>query len=106
MTGLQDVAEIYAPAIIAAVRHEYPNGPRHTMTGPDDQVIPHDAHPAFYGCFDWHSAVEMHWALAVLVRALPDAAFVADARRVLGQHLTPENLATETAYFDASPSWA
>lgn len=105
MTGLLDVADLYAPAIIAAVRREYPNGPRHTMSGPDDQITPRGAHPAFYGCYDWHSAVEMHWALAVLVRTFPDAAFVAGARAVLAEHLTADNLRTETAYVAAAPSW-
>jgi hypothetical protein len=105
VNALPEVAEIYAPAIIAAVRREYPNGPRHTMTGPDDLITPRGSHPAFYGCFDWHSAVEMHWALAVLVRTFPDAPFAPDARAVLHEHLTAENLRAEAAYLETAPSW-
>jgi HEPN domain-containing protein len=33
------------------------------ILGPEDRPTPREAHPAFYGCFDWHSSVEMHWVL-------------------------------------------
>jgi hypothetical protein len=60
---------------------------------------PKDAHPAFYGCFDWHSAVHGHWAMlrAVdVVEGLPERdAIVA----TLGRHLTKENLAKELVFF-------
>lgn len=46
---------------------------RHTMLGPDDIPLPHEVHPAFDGCFDWHSAIEMHWALVRMLRLSPDS---------------------------------
>ena len=97
MTSLAELAPEFAHTIVEAVRREYPNVPRHVMTGPDDTATPRQLHPAFYGCFDWHSAVEMHWALVVL---LPDLAEPVRARaeRVLDEHLTEENLAVEAAY--------
>ncbi|MDT4899857.1 MAG: hypothetical protein QOJ78_787, partial [Pseudonocardiales bacterium] len=63
LPGLRDVAATYARTIVGAVRQEYPNALRHVMRDDDDRPRPREAHPAFYGCFDWHSAVEMHWAL-------------------------------------------
>ena len=37
-----------------------------------DARRPRDLHPAFYGSFDWHSCVHMHWLLARVRRLLPD----------------------------------
>jgi hypothetical protein len=97
MTSLAELAPGFAHTIAEAVRREYPNAPRHVMRGPDDTATPRQLHPAFYGCFDWHSAVEMHWALVVLLPDL-DEPVRAQAERVLDEHLTEENLAVEAAY--------
>src|SRR5438128_1112542 len=56
-------------------------------------------HPAFYGSYDWHSAVHMHWALMRILRLYPlsrEAAAIADAFEV---HLTAQAIETELAYF-------
>jgi hypothetical protein len=63
-----------------------------------DAKPPHELTPAFYGCYDWHSAVHGHWLLARLVRAFPDAPFAAAARAALDRSLTAPNLAREAAY--------
>lgn len=104
MTALAELAGGLADTIIAAVRREYPNAPRHVLTGPDDLATPSQLHPAFYGCFDWHSAVEMHWALVVLLPELgPDQ--TAAAERVLDEHLSEQRLAVEAAYLLAHPGF-
>jgi len=103
-SDLDQLAARYAGPITDAVRKEYPNSPRHTMNGPDDLAPPRQLHPAFYGCFDWHSAVEMHWALVRLLRLAPQATPPSVAE-VLDEHLTPANLAVETAYFDDHRTW-
>src|SRR5215813_7307518 len=91
--ALRDVADRYAATIVQAVRREYPNDLRHPMTGPEDRPTPREIHPAFYGCFDWHSAVEMHWALVRLLHTVPDAFDTAAARAVLNAHLRPAAIA-------------
>jgi hypothetical protein len=103
--ALRDVAAGYATTIVEAVRREYPNDLRHLMTGPDDRPTPREIHPAFYGCFDWHSCVEMHWALVRLLRLTPDALPAEAVRAVLDEHLTAEALATEAAYFADHPGF-
>jgi Protein of unknown function (DUF2891) len=70
------------------------------MSGPDDRPLPHEIHPSFYGCYDWHSAVEMHWALVRLLRTQPDTARAAQIRAVLDEHLTAERIAVEASYFE------
>ena len=93
------------PTIVEALRREYPNGLHHVMHDADDRPTPRAVHPAFYGCFDWHSAVEMHWALAVLLRRLPGLDVAAQARAVLDEHLTAANLQAEAGYLRANPGF-
>lgn len=66
---LELLARDFAAVMLGGVRREYPNDLRHPMSGPDDRPLPHELHSAFYGCYDWHSAVEMHWALLRLLRS-------------------------------------
>jgi hypothetical protein len=102
---LRDISGRYAATIVRAVRQEYPNDLGHPMTGPHDRPTPGEIHPAFYGCFDWHSCVEMHWALVRLLRLTPDAPLSGDVRAVLDEHLTAEALATEAGYFVDHPGF-
>lgn len=90
----------YARVAIDNARREYPNDLRHLARGPDDRLgTPHTEHPAFFGSFDWHSCVEMHWLLVRLLRVVPGAFPAAEARDLLGAHLTADRIAGEVAYF-------
>lgn len=100
---LREHAAGFADTILGCVAREYPNDLHHRMTGPDDRPLPHELHPSFYGCFDWHSAVEMHWALVRLLRTVPEAVTVVDARAVLNEHLAAAPLATEASYLAEHP---
>jgi hypothetical protein len=64
----------------------------------EDVLPPRELTPAFYGCFDWHSAVHGHWLLARLIRTFPEADFAGPARAALARSLTPANLEAEVAY--------
>lgn len=101
---LDQLAETYARAIADAVRQEYPNSPRNSLNSAADLKTPSELHPAFYGCFDWHSAVEMHWALVRLLRTVPQSV-PAEVVSVIDEHLTADKLAVETAYFDGNTNW-
>ncbi|GAB4403370.1 MAG: DUF2891 domain-containing protein [Anaerolineales bacterium] len=101
--ALAQVASTYAESIIASIQQEYPNQMQHMMTGPDDRPTPRVAHPAFYGCFDWHSSVEMHWVLIRLLRLVPETFDTAKAMKVLNAHLTQDALAHEVAYLRSRP---
>jgi hypothetical protein len=56
-------------------------------------------HPAFYGCFDWHSAVHGHWSLVYLLKTSPDLDRKEDVIRMLNENITAENIRTEVDYF-------
>lgn len=93
-------AERFAAMALACVHREYPSKLAHVLAGPDDVASPRALTPAFYGCFDWHSAVHGHWLLARLARRLPEAPLAAKAREALAQSLTPEAIAGEVRYLE------
>ena len=64
-----------------------------------DLSMPIEHHPAFYGCFDWHSAVHGHWSLIYLLKNFPDLANKEEAIRMLDENLTAQNIEEEVAYF-------
>ncbi len=65
-----------------------------------DLAMPQEHHPAFYGCFDWHSAVHGHWSLVYLMKRFPDLADREEIISIFNNNLTPEHIATEIEYFD------
>jgi hypothetical protein len=94
------MAARFARLALDCVGREYPNKIAHTFRSDADVQPPRMLTPAFYGCYDWHSAVHGHWLLARLSRMFPDAAFTAEARAVIARNITPENIAGELRYFN------
>lgn len=93
-----DSAERFAALALACVHREYPNKIAHVLKRDGDARPPRQLTPAFFGCYDWHSAVHGHWLLARLARAFPEAPFAARARAALAKSLTRQKLATEARY--------
>jgi DUF2891 family protein len=91
-------AERFANLALDCVAKEYPNKIAHTLESDADVKPPRELTPAFFGCYDWHSAVHAHWLLARLARAYPDAPFAAGARAALARSLTPEKMDAEARY--------
>jgi len=54
------------------IDREYPNKPGSVLGDATYLKQPHEEHPAFYGCFDWHSSVHGHWTLVTLLANFPD----------------------------------
>lgn len=87
---------------LACIVRDYPVGPAHIVTSRRDVRAHRDLHPAFYGCFDWHSAVENHWVLVRIARLYPDIPLVKRIERVLSIHIRPSTMQREATYFSAS----
>jgi len=102
-SGLLDaaLAEKIAALALAGITREFPHKLDHVITGPADLILPKQLHPAFYGCYDWHSAVHSHWVLVVLLERFPQMLIAGDARAALGRHFSAESLSRELAYLQA-----
>src|SRR5271170_1058643 len=59
----------------------------------------YDKHRAFYGCFDWHSAVNSMWMMISLIKADPTIAVAPAIRNQLTSHLQKQNIDGELDYF-------
>lgn len=107
-------ASHFASLALKCITQEYPNKPDHTMNDGSDVKGPRSLHPAFYGCFDWHSSVHGHWMLVQLLRLVPDLPESRRIRYALNRNLSAENIAVEVAYltrpdrqsFERTYGWA
>jgi len=97
-----NAAARFADLALACVHKEYPNKIAHTMNSDADARPPRELTPAFYGCYDWHSAVHGHWLLARLVRLYPEARFTPRSKAALAKSITAANMQAEAAYLNGA----
>jgi hypothetical protein len=95
-----ELAQAFAKVALANVTREFPRKIDHLLVGPDAGVSDRALHPAFYGSYDWHSAVHMHWLLTRVLRLQPDLPQAAAIEAVLDTHLSVTCIGTERSYFD------
>lgn len=101
MPGLNlDQANNLAELPLACVGTEYPNKLGQTLGGDDDLRSPQELHPAFFGCFDWHSAVHGHWSMVSLLRRFPNLAKKKEISEWLLKSISEENILKEVEYFN------
>lgn len=94
----ESLANSLAELPLAGITREYPNAPAILLNGAEDLRTPRELHPAFYGCYDWHSAVHGFWCLARLSRLHSMSRFH-HIRQAFERHLTAENMLEEVEYF-------
>jgi hypothetical protein len=110
----QAQASSLAKLPLKCVRKEYPNKLDHVMNNSGEVQSPKALHPAFYGCFDWHSSVHGHWMLVRLLKAFPALPEAKEIRAALNENLSAKNLQGEVAYlkqesrqsFERTYGWA
>jgi hypothetical protein len=95
----EELATRFARVAIANIGREYPRHVLHFMTEAGSLPAQREVHPAFYGSYDWHSAVHMHWLLVRVLRLYPVARIHPEISDALDQHLTAANIERELAYF-------
>lgn len=94
-----DQANRLAQLPLDCIQTEYPNKLNQVIGSDADLQSPQALHPAFYGCFDWHSAVHGHWSLVSLLKQFPDLEQRDIAVTMLLQNMSKENIETEISYF-------
>lgn len=82
------------------IDQEYPNKLGQVLGNDSYLAPPRELHPAFYGCFDWHSSVHGHWTLVNILSRFPDFEYREEIISKLKKNITKENIAREIAYFD------
>jgi len=82
------------------IDQEYPNKLGQVLGDGTYLKEPSELHPAFYGCFDWHSSVHGHWALLNILKELPNFEHRDAVLKKLQKNITKENILIELNYFD------
>ena len=103
-----ELAERFSALALSCMHQEFPNKISRTTDTAEEIGRPKDLFPAFYGCFDWHSAVHGHWLLVRLLRVGPqDAAWRDEAIKKLTQSFSVNNIQGEIRNFSrpARGSW-
>jgi DUF2891 family protein len=54
---------------------------------------------AFYGCYDWHSAVNSTWTLVKLLKLMPELPTAPVIRQKLNEHFAATNIAGDLEFF-------
>ena len=84
---------------LACVDRPFPNKPGHVYDDAGQVRPPAEVTPAFYGCFDWHSAVHGHWTLVRVLALHPELPERAAIEAKLDAHLAPAVIERELAFF-------
>lgn len=95
------LASKFAGLALAGVGREWPHAYQLLAQHPKDVRAPREMHPAFFGCYDWHSSVHGHWTLARILGLFPALKSATLIRAALDRSLTREHLAAELAYFES-----
>ena len=64
-----------------------------------------DKDRAFYGCFDWHSAVNSTWTMVAVLKQFPKIAVGPLIREKLKEHLAKKAIDGEMAFFKTSKNF-
>lgn len=98
----QQQASHFAGLALKCLRKEYPNKIEHLINDASQVQSPQALHPAFFGCYDWHSSVHGHWLVVRLLRLYPNLPESREIRAALAKNLTSGNLEKEADYFKES----
>lgn len=85
---------------IKCLQQEYPNKLSQLLIDSTEIQSPKVLHPAFYGCFDWHSSVHGHWSLIFLLNKFPNLENKEKIIKKLQINLSKENIQTEINYLN------
>lgn len=85
---------------------EFPNKTGQVLETAADLGTPKELHPAFYGCFDWHSSVHGHWSLVKLLKDFPELENRKAILQKLKENITQENIQGEIDYFNRKQEYS
>lgn len=82
------------------INNEFPNKTSHLSDSVKDaKMLPHELHPVFYGCLDWHSSVHGHWMLVKLLKDFPTIENKEEIIKVLDNSFQKDKMILEAEYF-------
>ena len=95
----REQASAFARLALKGIDKEFPHKPGVVWAKADEVKNPQALHPAFFGCFDWHSSVHGHWMMVRVLKQFPDLPESKKIRGVLADHLTADKVKAEVAVY-------
>jgi hypothetical protein len=92
-------ASHFAKLPLRCAEKEWPYKTGITFADPTLITSPKNYHPAFFGCFDWHSSVHGHWMLVRLLKLYPSLPEAGQIRQLFNTHFTADKLNREMLLF-------
>ncbi|WP_343700416.1 DUF2891 domain-containing protein [Chitinophaga sp.] len=89
----------FAALPLKCMQHAFPYKTGIVFSDSSLLQAPQAYHPAFYGCYDWHSSVHGHWMLVRLLKMYPDLPNAGEIRRKLSENLSQDNIRREMLIF-------
>ena len=104
MADINKIHAAYARTALENVRNEYPNYVMHFVHDVKEakDCVPSVHHPIFFGSYDWHSCVHMHWSMARLLNLAPEAAYSNAIVSWFDEQFEHGKATKEAAYFERS----
>lgn len=99
-----DIAAGFARIALGHVARPYPYKDDHVFVDEGDVRAPQEAHPVFFGSFDWHSCVHGWWTLLTIRRLYPDTLEASRIEALAESTFTEAKLAVELAYLQRPTS--
>jgi hypothetical protein len=104
MPDINKIHAAYARTALENVRSEYPNYVMHLVHDSKEasNCSPSAHHPIFFGSYDWHSCVHMHWSMARLLNLAPKVAHSKAIALWFDRQFEAVKATKEVAYFERS----
>lgn len=80
------------------IDREYPNKPNYVYEDDEDLKPPRENTPAFFGCYDWHSAVHGHWSMVRILNTYPNIPLREEIIDNLRGHLEQKTILSEMEF--------
>jgi hypothetical protein len=93
----------FAEVALANVAQEFPNKLEHVQNSASEALTPRALHPVFFGSYDWHSSVHMHWLMARVLRLDASLVQASNIASWFDAHFTTQKIGIELGYL-AQPS--
>jgi len=97
----EELATRLAEVALANIERAHPRHAQQLLLEPGQERDERKLHPAFYGSYDWHSAVHMHWLLVRVARLYPVSRIAARITPALDAHLSEQTIQAELQYFQS-----
>lgn len=95
-----EIASKFTNQAYSCINSEYPNKISHVLLSNSDAGTPKQLHPAFYGCYDWHSSVHGYWLMVKMLQMFPELPDRESIIKTIDENLSYSNIQTEILYFN------